>query len=165
MNATEAEVGVEFNKTTPLEKLPENKVVQETLEQAIKTTTFNVAFQPGSVQIISFINRAALLKSNLAPLFQRTFSSLRTFVVIFFSNGSIINNIDLAFSSAFVPTNRQIAEVLVNASSNITAFNIDTSFIFVDGIQMSSGVSHKISLITTFSMVLLAWLLTSQQQR
>ncbi|MEQ2245152.1 hypothetical protein ILYODFUR_024694 [Ilyodon furcidens] len=261
MNATEVDVRVVFNKTTPLENLPENKVVQETLEQAIKTTTFNVTFLPGSVQIIytplptttptnstvtaitaaanattkasatnenttaltntttakpitastttttttttttgvkpttttttvestitkrltfrsaretftidllnpsstAFINRAALLKSNLEPLFQRAFSSLRTFVVIFFSNGSIINNIDLGFSSAFVPTNRQIAEVLVNASSNITAFNIDTSFIFVDDIQMSSGVSHKISLITAFSMVLLSWLLTSQQ--
>ncbi|MEQ2305377.1 hypothetical protein AMECASPLE_037259, partial [Ameca splendens] len=57
----------------------------------------------------------------------------------------------------------QIAEVLINAASNITAFNIDTSFIFVDGIQISIGVSHKISLITAFSLVLLSWFLSSQQ--
>ncbi|MEQ2230981.1 hypothetical protein ILYODFUR_034717, partial [Ilyodon furcidens] len=99
----------------------------------------------------------------LEPLFQRTFSSLRAFVVIFFSNGSIINNMDLRFSPAFVPTENQIIEVLVNQTSHITAFNIDTSYIFVDGIQMSSGISHKISLITAFIMVLLSWLLSSQQ--
>ncbi|MEQ2253950.1 hypothetical protein ILYODFUR_037790, partial [Ilyodon furcidens] len=51
MNATEVEVGVEFNKTTPLEELPKNEVVLEAFVQAINNT-FDVKFLPGSVQII-----------------------------------------------------------------------------------------------------------------
>ena len=49
------------------------------------------------------------------------------------SDGSIINNIDLGFASTSVPNDTQIADVLVNAASNITAFNIDTTSISVDG--------------------------------
>lgn len=52
MNATQAEVGVVFNKTTPLVNLPKNEVVQETLVEGIKNNTFNVTFEPSSVQII-----------------------------------------------------------------------------------------------------------------
>ncbi|MED6295239.1 hypothetical protein CHARACLAT_029617 [Characodon lateralis] len=69
---------------------------------------------------------------------------------------------DLRFASASVPNGSKIADVLVNAASQITAFNIDTTNIFVDGTQVSGGVSHKISLITAFCMVLLSWLLSSQ---
>ncbi|XP_047440181.1 uncharacterized protein LOC125007401 [Mugil cephalus] len=110
----------------------------------------------------AFINRANLLKSNLEPFYQRAFSSFRFLTVISFSNGSIINNMDLTFRSTSVPNNTQIATVLIDASSNITAFNIDTNFIFVDG-AASSGVSHKTSLITASCLVLLSWLLSCQQ--
>ncbi|XP_036002814.1 integumentary mucin C.1 [Fundulus heteroclitus] len=313
-NNTIAEVGLLFNRTTPVEELPENKVVQETLIQAINSTTFNVSFVPGSVEIIrtplttaapitnstvanitaaitnssttttanppttnptsnstvtaitaatnattnssttttanppttnptsnstvtaitaatnattnsstttaatptttsttitttttttltttsttttpttmesrvtrtltfrsagetftidllnpssaAFRNRASLLQSNLEPRYKQAFPTLRAFMVTSFSNGSIINNIILQFPSASAPNSTQIAEVLINAASSITAFNIDTGSVFVDGASMSSGVSHKISLITAFSMVLLSWLLSSQQ--
>ncbi|XP_016522582.1 cell wall protein DAN4-like [Poecilia formosa] len=56
MNVTEAEVGVEFNKTTPLVELPKNEVVQKTLADAINTannnTIMDVPFSPGSVEVI-----------------------------------------------------------------------------------------------------------------
>ncbi|XP_014833397.1 PREDICTED: uncharacterized protein LOC106911155 [Poecilia mexicana] len=232
MNVTEAEVGVEFNKTTPLVELPKNEVVQKTLADAIDTannnTIMDVPFSPGSVQVIrsplpttlpttnstvttmapnsttttaakpttkitptveatitrkltfrsrgetfttdllnpssaAFKSRAALIKSYLEPLFQREFSTLRDFIVTSFSNGSIINNMNLKFSAAFVPSNIQIAEVLLKAALNVTTFNIDTGSIFVDDTAVSSGVSHNISLITALSLVLLSWLLSNQQ--
>ncbi|XP_015260750.1 PREDICTED: cell wall integrity and stress response component 4-like [Cyprinodon variegatus] len=109
----------------------------------------------------AFINRAALLKSILEPFYQQSFSSFRSLTVISFSNGSIINNMDLAFASASAPNGSQIANVLINAASNISAFTIDTSNILVDG-EVSSGVSQKINLITALCMVLLSWVLSSQ---
>ncbi|XP_014873388.1 cell wall protein DAN4-like [Poecilia latipinna] len=250
MNVTEAEVAVEFNKATPLVKLPKNEVVQKTLEDAIdkayKNTIMDVPFSPGSVQVIrsplpttlpttnstvttmapnstttttakpttkttttttavkpttkttttttpptveatitrkltfrsrgetfttdllnpssaAFKSRAALIKSYLEPLFQREFPTLRDFIVTSFSNGSIINNMNLKFSAAFAPSNIQIAEVLLKAASNVTTFNIDTGSILVDDTAVSSGVSHNISLITALSLVLLSWLLSNQQ--
>ncbi|MEQ2235168.1 hypothetical protein ILYODFUR_038896, partial [Ilyodon furcidens] len=69
----------------------------------------------------------------LEPFYKQAFSSFRDLTVISFSNGSIINSMDLRFASASVPTGPKIAEVLVNAASQITAFNIDTTNIFVDG--------------------------------
>ncbi|XP_072233064.1 uncharacterized protein [Leuresthes tenuis] len=110
----------------------------------------------------AFTERAELLKSELQPLYQRQSSSFRSLTVISFSNGSIINNMDLGFVLASVPNNSEIANVLIRAAPNITAFNIDINAIFVEGTQVSSGVSHKISLITTSCMVLLSWLLSSQ---
>ncbi|XP_038139439.1 uncharacterized protein LOC119782516 [Cyprinodon tularosa] len=215
-------MGLVFNETTPIENLPDNDAVINTLVKAINSTTFNVSFVPNSFNVTrtplqtiattntttaapttttaapttttattveatvtkrltfrsagetftndlldsssaAFQNRAGLLKSNLEPLYQREFSSsFRDFTVRSFSNGSIINNIDLKFALATAPNNTQISEVLVNAASTITAFNIDTSSITVDGTQTSSGISHNISLITAFSMILLSWLLSSQ---
>ncbi|XP_042257260.1 cell wall protein DAN4-like [Thunnus maccoyii] len=111
----------------------------------------------------AFQSRASMIKSELEPFYQNTFSSFRSLTVISFSNGSIINNIDLGFASTSVPNNTQIANVLVNAASNVTAFNIDTTSISVDGAEVSSGVSHKTSLITASCLVLLSWLLSSQQ--
>ncbi|XP_032412488.1 cell wall protein DAN4-like [Xiphophorus hellerii] len=302
LTATEAEVGLEFNKTTTSENLPKNEVVQETLREAINSTTFNVTFIPNTINLIStplatsapttnatdttnttttapttnatttttpttptttnttttpttnttttnttttpttnatttnttttpttnttttnttttpttnttttttpttnttttttpttttttveslvkrrltfrsageifttelldtsstaFIKRAVLLKTHLEPLYQAAFASYRSFIVISFSNGSIINNIDLGFATASQPSSTQIKDVLVKANSTVTAFNIDINSIFVDGTQTSSGASHTISLITAFSMVLLSWLLSTQQ--
>ncbi|XP_044039224.1 flocculation protein FLO11-like [Siniperca chuatsi] len=111
----------------------------------------------------AFVNRAEMIKMMLEPFYQRAFSSFRSLAVISFSNGSIINTVDLSFASTSVPSNTQIADVLAGAASNITAFNIDTTSFFVDGTHVSSGVSHKTSLITAFFLVLLSWLLSSQQ--
>ncbi|XP_068588904.1 integumentary mucin C.1-like [Cebidichthys violaceus] len=111
----------------------------------------------------AFQSRAILLKLSLEPFYRREFPTFRALTVISFRSGSIINNMTLGFSSTFVPDGTQIGNVLVIAASNITAFNIDTTSISVDGIQVSSGVSHKISLITASFLVLLSWLLSSQQ--
>ncbi|XP_061565622.1 uncharacterized protein LOC133420071 [Cololabis saira] len=50
----EVEVGVEFNKTTPIKELPENKVVEEIVKQfAVNSTVnFNVTFVSDSIAII-----------------------------------------------------------------------------------------------------------------
>ncbi|XP_037614766.1 bypass of stop codon protein 1-like [Sebastes umbrosus] len=111
----------------------------------------------------AFTRRASIIKTMIEPLYQEAFPSFRTLMVLFFSNGSIINHSDLTFLSTSVPNGTQIIDVLVGAASNITAFNIDTTSISVDGIQVSSGVSHKIRLITASFLVLLSWLLSSQQ--
>ncbi|GAA6216280.1 cell wall protein DAN4-like isoform X1 [Lates japonicus] len=67
---------------------------------------------------------------------------------------------DLGFISTLAPNNTQIASVLINA--NVTGFDIEGSSIIVNDTS-SSGVSHKISLFTASCLVLLSWLLSSQQ--
>ncbi|KAK5613923.1 E3 ubiquitin-protein ligase HW2 [Crenichthys baileyi] len=53
MNATEAEVGVEFNQSTPAENIPKAEAVKEALVQAVSNPniTFNISFEVGSIQI------------------------------------------------------------------------------------------------------------------
>ncbi|XP_023286991.1 mucin-5AC-like [Seriola lalandi dorsalis] len=111
----------------------------------------------------AFTNRASMIKGQLEPLYQREFpSSFNSLDVVAFRNGSIINDMNLTFESTSVPNNTQIASVLINAASTVTGFDIEGSSITVDGIS-SSGVSHKISLVTASCLVLLSWLLSSQQ--
>ncbi|GLD53726.1 cell wall protein DAN4-like isoform X1 [Lates japonicus] len=102
-----------------------------------------------------------MIKGQLEPLYQTEFpSSYRSLNVVAFSGGSVITTMDLDFISTLAPNNTQIASVLINA--NVTGFDIEGSSITVDGIS-SSGVSHKISLFTASCLVLLSWLLSSQQ--
>ncbi|XP_023286990.1 salivary glue protein Sgs-3-like [Seriola lalandi dorsalis] len=111
----------------------------------------------------AFTNRASMIKGQLEPLYQREFpSSFNSLDVVAFRNGSIINDMNLTFESTSVPNNTQIASVLINAASTVTGFDIEGSSITVDGIS-SSGVSHKISLVTASCLVLLSWLLSNQQ--
>ncbi|XP_077444810.1 uncharacterized protein LOC144065696 isoform X2 [Stigmatopora argus] len=111
----------------------------------------------------AFAARAGLIRTILEPLFAITFSAFKDLRVTSFSNGSIINNMDLRFTSGSVPANNVIANVLINAAQNITAFNVDTSSIFVEGIEFSSGTSQKASFITASAVVLLSWVLSSLQ--
>ncbi|XP_065806416.1 uncharacterized protein [Labrus bergylta] len=112
----------------------------------------------------AFRNRSSLIKSSLEPFYRAVFpSSFISFTVVSFSEGSVINNIDIGFATASLPNNTQITNILNIAASFITAFNIDTNSITLDGANVSSGVSHNISLITASSLVLLSWLLSSQQ--
>ncbi|XP_061149526.1 mucin-2-like isoform X2 [Syngnathus typhle] len=111
----------------------------------------------------AFVSRASLIKKTLEPFYNVTFSSFNDLTVTSFSNGSIVNSMDLRFESSLVPSNNAIANVLINAASNITVFNVDTSSIFVNGILFSSAASHKTSLITASGMVLVSWLLVGQQ--
>ncbi|KAM9718077.1 uncharacterized protein ACNS7B_021512 isoform 2-T2 [Menidia menidia] len=133
----------------------------------VKRVTFRSAGEKFTSDLLNpssaaFMERAAVIKSTLEPLYRRPFPSFRSLTVVSFSNGSIINNMDLTFALVSIPNNTEIAKVLTTASPNITAFNIDVNSIFVEGSQISSGVSHKISLITASCMVL-SWLLSSQQ--
>ncbi|KAL3046447.1 hypothetical protein OYC64_004448 [Pagothenia borchgrevinki] len=111
----------------------------------------------------AFKARASLIETTLNPIYQRQFSSFRSLTVILFSNGSIFNTMNLKFASTSVPSGTQIGNILADAASSITAFNIEPASIFLDGAQVSNGVSHKMSLITASFLVLLSWLLSSFQ--
>ncbi|KAM4565060.1 uncharacterized protein V3H82_014166 [Fundulus diaphanus] len=156
------------NVSTPTTVKPTTTTRIPTVEQTVtRVLTFRSPGETFTIDLLNpsstaFINRAALLKSTLAPFYRQSFSSFRDLTVTSFSNGSIINNIILRFASTSVPNGFQIAQLLINAASDITAFTIDITSISVDGTQVSSGVSHKISVITAFCMVLLSWLLSSQ---
>ncbi|KAF1382057.1 hypothetical protein PFLUV_G00160470 [Perca fluviatilis] len=107
----------------------------------------------------TFQNRAALIKEQLEPFFQRTYSSsFRSLTVVSFRSGSVINTMDLSFVSTIAPNNTQIGSTLINAASSVSGFDIESSSITVNGIS-SGGVSHKISLVTASCLVLLSWLL------
>ncbi|XP_029311152.1 interphotoreceptor matrix proteoglycan 1-like [Cottoperca gobio] len=107
--------------------------------------------------------RAAMLKEQITPVFQTAFpSTFKSLEIVLFSNGSVINKIDLSFASTFVPNITQIA----NTAISVVGLDIESSSIDVNGIRFtaSSGVvSHKISLVTASCLVLLSWLLSSQQ--
>ncbi|XP_049425167.1 gamete and mating-type specific protein A-like [Epinephelus fuscoguttatus] len=110
----------------------------------------------------AFMNRATMIVNQLTPIFQREFpTGFKSLNVVSFSNGSIINTVDSVFESTSAPNDTQIVSALTSASA-VTTFDIETSSITVNGIS-SSGVSHKISLVTACCLVLLSWLLSSQQ--
>ncbi|TDG99972.1 hypothetical protein EPR50_G00200300 [Perca flavescens] len=104
-----------------------------------------------------------MIKGQLEPIFLRTFpSSFKTLEVVSFRSGSVINTIDLNFVSPLAPNNTQIASTLINTASSVSGFDIEGNSINVNGIS-SSGVSQKMSLVTASCLVLLSWLLSSQQ--
>ncbi|XP_039677399.1 salivary glue protein Sgs-3-like [Perca fluviatilis] len=128
--------------------------------RSVQSTFTNDLLNPSST---AFKNRAAMIKGQLEPIFLRTFpSSFKTLEVVSFRSGSVINTIDLNFVSPFAPNNTQIASTLINAASSVSGFDIEGSSINVNGI-LSSGVSQKMSLVTASCLVLLSWLLSSQQ--
>ncbi|KAJ4949282.1 hypothetical protein JOQ06_020798 [Pogonophryne albipinna] len=144
----EIEVGLEFNTTT--DQIPTADVVVYTITEALNNpnNTVNLTLDPNSITC-DFIYR-----TTFGSLFIRTY-------IIRFSNGSIYNTMDLQFAPSSVPNGTQIADVLVGAASSITAFNIETASISVNGIQVSHGVEHRISVLTATLLVLLSWLLSS----
>ncbi|XP_027894681.1 putative GPI-anchored protein pfl2 [Xiphophorus couchianus] len=138
-----------------------------TVVQTVRQLTFRSPGETFTTDLLdststAFKNRASLLKSTLEPFYKQSFSSFSDLTVKSFRSGSIINEMELRFVSASAPTGSEIAQVLVKVASNITAFTVDAASIFVDGTQVSSGVSHKISLIMAFCMVLLSRMLSSQ---
>nr|XP_061817464.1 mucin-2-like [Nerophis lumbriciformis] len=110
----------------------------------------------------AFVDRARIIKTTLEPFYSRAFSSFNSLTATSFSNGSIINNMDLRFTSGSVPNNTAIGNVLIAAAPNITAFNVNTTSIFVNGMQVSSGASHLTSIIGASCLGLLSWLLSCQ---
>ncbi|KAF3697957.1 hypothetical protein EXN66_Car013638 [Channa argus] len=107
--------------------------------------------------------RTSNIISQLGPYYRSAFSAFSTMDVIGYSNGSIKNSLTLAFSSGSVPNPNEIAKVLVAAAANITELGIDITTISVNGTATSSGISHRISIITASCLVLLSWLLTNRQ--
>ncbi|XP_059906356.1 mucin-2-like isoform X2 [Gadus macrocephalus] len=109
----------------------------------------------------AFQDRATTITSALEPLFRRAFGSFTSLQVATFSQGSIITTMGAKFSSA--PPSEQIARVLTDAAGTITAFDIETNSITVNGI-VTGGVSsgmNKSSAFIISSMALLSWLLVS----
>ncbi|KAG7264186.1 hypothetical protein CRUP_030280, partial [Coryphaenoides rupestris] len=112
----------------------------------------------------AFRVRATTIQSELQPFYQRAFNSFKSLQVVAFRNGSIVNTLDTKFTVA--PSIEDIGNVLLNAAGNITAFNIDTSSILVNGIETQSGASgssgiNKSCAFITSLMALLPWLLVS----
>ncbi|TDH07898.1 hypothetical protein EPR50_G00111380 [Perca flavescens] len=128
--------------------------------KSVQSTFTNDLLNPSSP---AFINRAAMIKTELDPIFQRAFPcSFKSSRVRAFSSGSVINYVDLSFVSTLIPDHVQIGYALKSSASNVTGFDIQVSSINVNGIY-SSGICHNISLITASCLVLLSWLLSSQQ--
>ncbi|XP_010767894.1 A-agglutinin anchorage subunit-like [Notothenia coriiceps] len=152
--------------TTPTTTITKATTIAEAV--IIRQLTFRSAGETFTTDLqnrlsAAFKARASLIETTLNPIYQRQFSSFRSLTVILFSNGSIFNTMILEFASTSVPSGTQIGNILAGAASSITAFNIETASIFLDGAQVSNGVSHKMSLITASFLVLLSWLLSSFQ--
>ncbi|XP_034082224.1 cell wall protein RTB1-like [Gymnodraco acuticeps] len=128
--------------------------------RSVQDTFTNELLNPSSA---AYKARATMINTQLTPVFKREFpSSFKSLDVVSFSNGSIITIIDLSFESTSAPTSTQIANALINAASTVLGFDIEGSSIGVNGIS-SSGVRHKISLVTAPCLLLLSWLLLNQQ--
>lgn len=112
----------------------------------------------------AFMNRSSMIKAELEPKFNSAFASFKTLMVELFRNGSVVNEMKLWFDSTNVPNVTQIANVMINASTSVTGFDIDRSSITVNGV-VSSGITHSGSLLTASCLALLSYLLSSQQQR
>ncbi|XP_053716010.1 polycystic kidney disease protein 1-like 3 [Synchiropus splendidus] len=135
---------------------------------AVQTVTKRLTFRSNSntftVDLLNpttsaFQERRELIVSQLQPQFKGAFpSSFISMDVVSFSNGSIINNLDAKFIFTTAPNASQIADVL--RSANVTGFDIDGSFIFIDGAS-ASGVSHRISLVTALCFAVLSTLLST----
>ncbi|KAM7366238.1 hypothetical protein PAMP_015692 [Pampus punctatissimus] len=148
---------------TFLSTSPDDAQIKSVLIKAAPTVNgFDIEADSITVESAAFRQRASMIKGQLEPLYKRTFpSSFRSLNMVSFRNGSVINNMDLRFTGIF-PNNTQIANVLINAASDVTGFDIETSSISVDG-AFSSGVRHKISIVTASCLAVLSWLLSSQQ--
>ncbi|KAM9418318.1 uncharacterized protein ACWYII_022011 [Salvelinus alpinus] len=80
----------------------------------------------------AFQTRASLIKTQLEPFYQSAFASFNSLTVTEFRHGSIINTMNLAFRSS-VLNSTKIETILINSAQKITAFNIDTTKIKVNG--------------------------------
>ncbi|KAM9418074.1 uncharacterized protein ACWYII_021812 [Salvelinus alpinus] len=137
----------------------------------ITLTTVSVEFTSKGETFISdlstsssqaFQTRASLIKTQLEPFYRSAFASFNSLTEIKFRNGSIINTMNLAFSSSAVPNSKEIGTVLIKAAQNITAFNINPTSVTVNGeVVTSSGISSKTSLFTASCLVVLSLLLSS----
>ncbi|KAM8881511.1 uncharacterized protein ACB058_001672 [Synchiropus picturatus] len=106
----------------------------------------------------AFKERASLIKNQLEPKFKEAFPALISFLVVSFSNGSVINNADVKFPFASVPTNEEIANLLRNIT--VVGFDIDTSSILVDGaIIASNGVGQDIRVVSALCLLVVSMLL------
>ncbi|MEQ2235100.1 hypothetical protein ILYODFUR_038170, partial [Ilyodon furcidens] len=112
MNGTEAEVGVEFNQSTPAENIPKAEAVQEALVQAVSNPniTLNISFEVGSIQIIR------TPATTVAPALNTTLSQNLT--------AATINPVSLADSTATTTTATTITST--NTSTTTTTTTITT---------------------------------------
>ncbi|XP_023831485.1 uncharacterized protein [Salvelinus sp. IW2-2015] len=119
----------------------------------ITLTTVSVEFTSKGETFISdlstsssqaFQTRASLIKTQLEPFYQSAFTSFNSLTVTEFRHGSIINTMNLAFRSS-VLNSTKIETILINSAQKITAFNIDTTKIKVNG---TGGPTSAVPTIT-----------------
>ncbi|XP_039868379.1 cell wall protein DAN4-like isoform X1 [Simochromis diagramma] len=151
--------------TTPTTTTPVTITTAEPVTEVKLTFTSNETFTQDLANSTStaFINRKMLIEKTLTPFYIQRLNSFRSLTVILFRSGSIINEMNIGFPSSGVPNITDIGNVLINAASNITAFNIDPTSVVVNGTKVNSGVIHKSSLLTASCMVLLSWLMSGHQ--
>nr|XP_024662287.1 integumentary mucin C.1-like [Maylandia zebra] len=135
------------NATTPIITTPTNaSTVTPTTTTTVTTTTIEAVttkqlqfrdvgatFTPDLENSSSsaFTERARQTVLTLEPFYKTTFPSFRSMRVIRFRNGSIISDVNIDFASISVPNNTEIENVLINAVSNITTFNISKESVIV----------------------------------
>lgn len=149
--------------TTPIVITDTTAVTIETLSTTLMTfRSTGVPFSSALLNRTSpeYQARASLVITELTPFFTDTFDEFRGLAVISFSQGSILNQLAGIFASNGVPNATELLNFFLGLSSNNTSLNIDPNFLLVNGTQVSSGVSYKISLITISFPVLLSWLLS-----
>ncbi|XP_036814202.1 integumentary mucin C.1-like isoform X3 [Oncorhynchus mykiss] len=95
----------------------------------------------------AFQTRALLIKTQLEPFYRSAFTSFNSLDVTEFSSGSIINTVNVAFSSPSVPNITEIGTVLINAAQNITALEIDPNSVTVN--STAAATKTLTSAITT----------------
>ncbi|KAJ4948188.1 hypothetical protein JOQ06_019725 [Pogonophryne albipinna] len=141
--------------------ITEALIIKRVIFRSLLTNFTSDLLNPSST---AYINRAAMIEEQLTRVFQSALpSSFKSLKVVSFRSGSIINTVDVYFSSTPADSDDfLIASVLMSAAASITGFDIEGTSIYVNGIT-SSGVSHNISLMTASCLALLSWLLSSQQ--
>ncbi|KAI9545345.1 hypothetical protein NQZ68_036816 [Dissostichus eleginoides] len=147
--------------TTTAAPITEALIIKRVIFRSLLTDFTSDLLNPSST---AYINRAAMIKEQLTRVFQSALpSSFKSLKVVSFRNGSIINTVDVYFSSTPADSDDfLIASILMSGAASITGFDIEGSSISVNGLT-SSGVSHNISLMTASCLAMLSWLLSSQQ--
>ncbi|XP_030581885.1 mucin-5AC-like [Archocentrus centrarchus] len=148
VDRTEAKVELVFNQTAPNAKVPENNVIVQTLKDAIQNSSINftIIIFPETVSVTSVpvnVTTAAPATTNSTSAAPATTNS----------------------TTAAPTTTNSMTAAPTTASSTMVAntASLPATAVSTASTATSSGAPHKISPSTAFILVLLLWLLPSQQ--
>ncbi|MEQ2293777.1 hypothetical protein AMECASPLE_037024, partial [Ameca splendens] len=83
---------------------------------------------------VDFANQSLLIKEQLKPFFEKRFSyAFSSLEVATIRKSLVIYIINLKFESTSVPDDSEIQDVLIQASSSVVDFSIDTESINIQG--------------------------------